>query len=449
MTKLPINHLPKTPGVYLFKNGEGKVIYVGKALNIRSRVRSYFRQTAKDFGFKQSLMLPQIETVECINVASEIEALLLEANLIKKYQPKYNSRLKDDKSYLYIKITTSDDFPKVLTARREKLTGIKYFGPFPSAKTVRNTLKSLRRIFPYCNCNFKVCQKKKSCLWCEIGLDAGACLGLISKDDYRRMIKRLILLLEGKKDKLIKELKKEMVLAAKKEGFEKAHYLKKQIEGIEYLTRSTTSPQVYLEDPEYLAKKRQEGLLELKRILGLSNVPVKIECFDISDIHGKEATGSMVVFQKGEPDKSQYRRFKIRLEEKPNDVAMMQEVVRRRSKHPEWPPADLIVVDGGKGQISGVVKVLEEAKVSIPVIGLAKRMEEIIFRLTACVIDKSIIKTKEPKDLRTKELKFEILRLPRDSAALHILQAIRDEAHRFAITYHRKLRLKISLGSKS
>ncbi|MDP3998194.1 MAG: GIY-YIG nuclease family protein, partial [bacterium] len=168
-----IERLPQTPGVYLFKNDTGQVIYVGKALNIRQRVKSHFREKLPEIGFRQSLMLSQIRDVDYVQVRSEIEALLLEANLIKKYQPKYNSRLKDDKSYLYIKITSGDDFPKVLTSRREKLSGVKYFGPFPSAKTVRNTLKSLRRIFPYCNCNFKVCQKKKSCLWYEIGLDAG------------------------------------------------------------------------------------------------------------------------------------------------------------------------------------------------------------------------------------------------------------------------------------
>lgn len=424
MEKPQIQKLPKSPGVYLFKNKDGRVIYVGKAINIQLRVKSHFDRKATGLDFKKTLISDETASIDYIEVQSEIEALLLEANLIKRYLPKYNSRLKDDKSYLYIKVTTDDLFPKVLTVRRENLAGNVYFGPFPSAKTVRSTLKSLRRIFPYCNCNFKVCRKRKSCLWYEIGLDAGPCLGLISKDDYRKLIKHLVLLLEGKKEKLIKELEREMALAARGEEYEKAEILKKQIAGIDYLTRPIIYPQVYLEDPEYLAKKRQEGLWELKKILGLSKIPQRIECFDISDIHGKEATGSMVVFQKGEADKSQYRRFKIRSQAKPNDVVMMQEVVRRRLKHPEWPTADLIVVDGGKGQVSGTVEVLREAAIAIPVIGLAKRLEEVI------------------RNRVTGKLEFEILRLPKDSPALHILQAIRDEAHRFAINFHRKLRLR-------
>lgn len=445
-----ISKLPKTPGVYIFKNKQGQPIYIGKALNIRRRVRSHFQQKPEEFGYKQSFMLPQIRDTDYIEVRSEIEALLLEANLIKNHKPKYNSRLKDDKSYLYIKITTGEDFPEVLTARLtdiksskrniltkqvrdEKLSKISYFGPFPSAKTVRDTLKSLRRIFPYCNCNFKVCHKKKSCLWCEIGLDAGPCIGLISKEEYRQIIHRLILLLQGKKEKLIKEMEWEMALAAKHEEFEKAQLLKKQIAGIEYLTRPTTHPQIYLENPEYLAEKRKVGLLELKKILSLPKTPVRIECFDISNIHGKEATGSMVVFQNGQANKSQYRRFKIRLEGKPNDVAMMNEVIGRRLKHAEWLTPDLIVVDGGKGQVAGAIEVLNEADLTIPVIGLAKRMEEII-----------IPGGQDDKMIRKQE--FKVLRLPGDSAALHILQALRDEAHRFALAYHRKLHLKVSLG---
>lgn len=343
-------------------------------------------------------------------VESEFEALLLEANLVKRYQPKYNIRLKDDKSYLYIKITASQDFPKVLTCRRKETREGQTFGPFPSAKTVRNTLKSLRKIFPYCNCNFKVCQKRKSCLWWEIGLDAGPCLGLIDKKSYRKIIRHLLMLLSGKKEKLLKALTKEMTCAAKKEEFERAQFFKKQIEGIGYLTH-----------PEILGQT-----------LGLKKIPVRVECYDISDIHGRQATGSLVVFQKGEPDKSGYRRFKVRLEGKPNDVAMIKEIIKRRLGHPEWPTPDLIVIDGGKGQVSGVLRVLTEAEWETPVIGLAKRNEEII-----------VPEVKTGKQQRgIGKIKFRVLRLAGDSPALHLLERIRDEAHRFALAYHRKLRLK-------
>lgn len=426
MINSQVKSLPTSAGVYLFKNQQGEIIYVGKALNIRTRVKSHFDQKSGDH-FRKPQMLSEAEKIDCINVGSEIEALLLEANLIKEHQPKYNTRLKDDKSYLYIKITRREPFPKVLTAHREKLPGVVYFGPFPSAKTVRSTLKSLRRLFPYCNCNFKICQKRKSCLWNEIGLDAGPCLGLISKEEYQEIIRRLTLLLGGQKDKLLRELKQGMEKAAKNEEFEKAQAFKKQIEGVEYLTRLVTSPQTYLEDPEYLAHKRQRGLTELKKILSLLKIPKRIECFDISDIHGREATGSMVVFQKGEPDKSQYRRFKIRVEGRPNDVAMIQEVLERRLRHPEWAQTDLIVVDGGKGQVSGALTALAGAKAQIPVVGLAKRLEAL---------------TLPQRDISLGAPKFTTLRLNRDSSALHLLRAIRDEAHRFALTYHRKLRVK-------
>lgn len=429
----PVNHLPPAPGIYIFRGEAGQSIYVGKALNLRARVKSHFRPPKG--LFKKDLLREQTSSVDYIAVESEIEALLLEANLIKKFQPKYNTRLKDDKSYLYIKITAADDFPKVLTARREKLPGVKYFGPFPSARTVRNTLKALRNIFPYCNCNFRLCQKKKSCFYVELGLDAGACLGLVGKNEYRQMIRRLIFLLEGKREKVLLELGKLMVAAAQKEDFEKAQALKKQILGIEYLTRPVTSPQIYLEDPEYLAKKRQEGLLALWKLLSLGKVPQRIECFDISDIHGREATGSMVVFQKGEPDKSQYRRFRVRLEGKPNDIAMMKEVISRRLGHSEWPMADLIVVDGGKGQVSGALDVFAQAGLQIPVIGLAKKLEEII-------VAKKQWSNLPRRPAGETMKQFTVFRLPSNSPALHLLQALRDEAHRFALTYHRKLRLK-------
>lgn len=426
---LPLS-LPSKPGVYLFKNKTAEILYIGKAANLKSRVKSYFAKEAVLFP-KIAAMVSQVARVDHFVVDSEFEALLLEANLIKKYQPKYNTRLKDDKSYLYIKITTDEDFPHVLTARREKLSGVTYFGPFPSARTVRTTLRSLRRIFPYCQCNFKVCQKKESCLWVELGLDSGPCLNLVDKRTYRQMIKRLILLLSGKKEKLLKTLEKEMRQEANQEDFEMAQKIKKQIAGIAYLTRPYISPHEYLEHPDILQQKRKEKLLGLRRILNLAKIPQRIEGYDISDIKGRQATGSMVVLTSGELDKSEYRHFRIRIEGQPNDVAMLAEVIRRRLNHPEWSLPDLIVVDGGKGQVGGMVRVLEEAKISIPVIGLAKRLEEIIV----------------PKQGRPALPAGRPVLLPHDSPVLHLLQRLRDESHRFALTYHRKLRIKRLLSA--
>lgn len=404
------------------------MIYVGKAVNLAARVRSYWHKEATLFP-KIATMTPQIATVDYVEVESEFDALLLETRLIQKLKPRYNTRLKDGKSYLYIKITQSEDFPKVLTARREKLPGCIYFGPFPSARSVRNTLRFLRRLFPYCNCNFKVCQKRGSCLWAEIDLDSGPCVGKINKVEYRKLIRHLIRLLSGKKAELIKTLTREMRVAANHQNFEEAQLLKKQIEGIEYLTQARVEPEVYLERPEFLEDRHTEELNNLRAVLNLQTVPARIECFDISDIFSREATGSMVVLKGGGPDKSSYRRFKVKSSTKPNDVAMMGEVISRRLNHPEWSLPNLLVVDGGKGQVTAAMDALAKHNLSLPVVGLAKKLEEIIIPMA---------KGKEQGSI----MKFRTLRLPANSPALQLLQRLRDEAHRFAITYHRKLRTR-------
>lgn len=419
------------------------MIYVGKAVNLAARVRSYWQKEATFFP-KIATMISQIAVTDYVEVESEFDALLLEVRLIQKFKPRYNTRLKDDKSYLYIKITQSEDFPKVLTARRptpersdggqarrEKIPGNIYFGPFPSARSVQNTLRFLRRLFPYCNCNFRVCQNRGSCLWTEIGLDSGPCLGKISQREYHKLIRRLILLLSGKRGQLIETLTREMRILASRQEFEQAQLLKRQIEGIEYLTRSRVEPEVYLEQPDFLKEHRTEELNSLRALLNLKEIPNRIECFDISDIFGREATGSMVVLKGGGADKSSYRRFRVHPpvggKAKPNDVAMIAEVISRRLNHQEWPPPNLLVVDGGKGQVSAAQKALVEHNLSLPVIGLAKRLEEIIVPLATV-------------KQNGKKTAFKTLRLPASAPALQLLKRLRDEAHRFALTYHRKLR---------
>ncbi|TSC86052.1 MAG: Uncharacterized protein G01um10147_990 [Microgenomates group bacterium Gr01-1014_7] len=400
--------IPHKPGVYIFKDKAGRVIYVGKAIDLYHRVASYFVSHPR--GGLASHLRNEIEDIETIIVESELEALILEANLIKKFLPRYNVRLVDDKDYLYIKFT-KEDFSKVITARKHELKGaLKYFGPFPSSRTVRDTLKSLRKVFPWCQG-----ANKRACFYYHIGQCPGACVNEISQKDYRKNIFRLVKLLEGKKEKLLEDLIKEMTQYSNSQNFEGAGRLKKIITGIQYLTQLNRTKS-YLENPNFLEDQKNLALLELKKALNLKEIPYRIEGYDISNIQGKEATGSMVVLTNGEIDKTQYRKFKIHITGKPNDVAMHKEMMSRRMKHPEWPLPDLIIIDGGLGQVNAVAPIIHNTYYNLPIYGLAKRMEWLY------APDGSIIK------------------LARKNPALHLLQKLRDESHRFAVAYHRKLR---------
>ncbi|OGH47086.1 MAG: hypothetical protein A3A51_02460 [Candidatus Levybacteria bacterium RIFCSPLOWO2_01_FULL_39_10] len=417
--------MPEGPGVYIFLEGGREVIYVGKAVNLRKRVSSYF--TKKEQDPKTKILVSLVSFIKTITVESELESLILEANLIKKYAPKYNMRLTDGKSYIRIKITVKDKNPKVLLARAEDDGKSLYFSPYPTSSDVKLVLKLIRKIFPY---QSVLNHPKRYCLYYHLGLCP--CPPMFKTDleskSYRKDIKRITKFLEGKSKALIRDLEKERDIESKRENFEKAQKLQKKITAINSVTQNYYSPYEYEMNPDLVKLIRKNQLIMLKSVLNNSGVGVydlaRIECFDISNISGKYATGSMVVFKNGEKDKPSYRRFKIKNPPKtvPNDFAMMQEVIRRRLNHPEWQTPDLIIVDGGKGQVSSSLKVLNEANVQIPLVGIAKREEIII-----------------ASDL--KEIKID-----KNSPALLLVRRIRDEAHRFAITYHRKLRSKYLLN---
>lgn len=413
------NQIPHKPGVYQYKNKTGKVIYVGKAIDLYHRVASYFSKSYHDP--KTSVLVSEIASVETIIVESELEALILEANLIKKHLPQFNVRLTDDKDYLYIKIT-KEDFPKILTARKQDLVGaLKYFGPFPSSRVVQQTLKNLRRVFPWCSGGWG-----RACFYYHLGFCPGACIGEISKEDYRKIINRFSKFMEGKASLLADELIVEMNQASENQNFEEASRLKRTLGGIGYLTQANRV-HAYLENPNFLENQRARALEELKESLNLSNVPERIEGYDISNIQGHEAVASMVVLTNGEIDRSQYRKFKMSISGKPNDYAMHQETIRRRMKHSEWKTPDMLLIDGGKGQVSAVYEQVqktgpEEFK-SIPIFGIAKRMEWLY--------------TPDGQEIK----------LSKSNKGLQLLQRLRDESHRFAITYHRKLHRKATLGN--
>ncbi len=423
--------IPQRSGVYIFKNGDGKVLYVGKAIDLYHRIASYFN---KNQTLKTANLVSKLQDLETIVVESELEALILEANLIKKYLPPFNVRLTDDKDYLYIGIT-DEDFPKVITLRRMDLGKMKrYWGPFPSGRTVRNTLKQLRKIFSWCSNPSKSLASQgstfRACFYFHLGLCPGACVGLISKQNYNTIIRNFSKFLDGRKDELVEDLTARMMKTSKEQRFEEAGRIKKILDGINYMTQANRVS-AYLQNPNFLEDERQLSLEQLQKDLKLSKLPERIEGYDISNIQGKNAVGSMVVLTQGEIDKSQYRKFKIHISGKPNDVGMHKEMMSRRLKHEEWQLPDLIIVDGGRGQARAAQFEIRnlffrrkfEKQLEIPLFGLAKKREWLY----------------PPEG--------EVVKLSSKSPSLKLLQKLRDESHRFAVSYHRKLRDKIYVTS--
>lgn len=420
MQRLSYQSLPTNPGVYFFEDKLGNVIYIGKAKNLKKRVASYFTSRGK-LGSKTLSLVLEIAKVKTIKVESEIESLLLEANFIQKYMPKYNVKFADSKAYPLIRIKIKDKYPKVLIARKVEDKKSIYFGPYPDVGAMKLVLKIARRIFPY---QSVLNHPKKICLYNHLGLCP--CPEVTDDKNYKKNIRHLINFLKGDTKKVLKDLENEKKKFVKSEEFEKASDNQKKIDAIKLITSSHYKPLDYVENPNLSSDLRNIEIADLQKILQAHGVklllPERIECFDISLISGKYATGSMVVFTNGEKDSSMYRRFKIRYAGKPSDFAMIEEVLRRRLNHKEWELPNLFIVDGGKGQVSVATRALLEKKINVPVIGLAKREEIIV----------------------TSNL--EEIKLPKDSKVLHLLQRIRDEAHRFAITYHRKLRSKSFLS---
>ena len=557
-----LNTLPDKPGCYLMKNATGKIIYVGKAVNLRSRVRSYFHPNA-DHTPKTMRMAAEIADIEFIVVESELEALILEMNLIKRHLPKYNVRLKDDKRYPFIKVLWADPFPKVLVTRQHEEDGSRYYGPYTSVWAVHQTLDLLRKIFQYRTCDRIITgNDPRPCLYYDIKLCTAPCIGRINQQDYRQMMDDLCKFLEGHTDPILSRLQNQMQSLSEQMSFEEAAAIRDQILAIEKvvekqkiisnrdvdsdviaLARSNgdSCVQVFFirngrligrenfilegtddeTDSEVMSEfikqfyaeashipnkvllpneieeaviiqqwlkqqrggekvqihvpqrginrdlvrmaaenavetlnalksqwaadthKQSQALAELQAALEMQKPPNRIECYDISNIHGTAAVGSMVVFEQGVPNKRLYRRFNIKSVSGPDDFASMEEVLARRFRR--WQSSqeqqavgekvdeafavlpDLLVVDGGKGQLSRAIKVVKEyvKNGEITIVGLAKE-HELIF-----MPDRN-----QP------------LELPRNSEGLFLMQRIRDEAHRFAITAHRKMRTKERLVSR-
>ena len=541
--------LPRKPGVYLFKDASGNVLYVGKAADLRSRVKSYF-SASETLLPKIRRMMARVGDFEFFVTDSDQEALILECNLIKKHRPRYNVRLKDDKTYPYLKIDVQDDWPRVYITRRVEKDGGRYFGPFASATSVRKTQNLLKQLFPFRSCKKKITGTDyRPCLEYHIHRCAGPCVGEISENEYRDIIDQVIMFMEGKQESVIRQLRQEMVEASGQLEYERAAVLRDQIRSVEMVTEHQKISSVEMDDQDVIAlaqsddqafvevffirggklierdhfimqgardedpgqilasflnqfynsatyipplilvqhysedffvlekwlsgkrgsvvrlrvpgrgeKRRLVDMVaenakqsleqyrvkeltgayktasvlgELKNALELPRVPKRIECYDISDIKGTSAVGGMVVFEDGQPQKAYYRRFRIKTVEGTDDYAMMQEVLRRRFRKAgefegSWGVIpDLVLIDGGRGHLNAALAAIKEIGMgSMPIASIAKENEE-IFRP---VVAGPII-------------------LPKGSAALRLLQFIRDEAHRFAIGYHRKVRSRESVKS--
>ena len=536
--------LPDSPGVYLMKDARGKIIYVGKAIVLKNRVRQYF-QSSRNQAPKVRAMVSHVADFETIMTANEVESLILEANLIKKHRPRYNIRLKDDKSYPYVKVTVQEEYPRVFITRRIVRDGARYFGPYTNVTALRDSLKLLRRLFPLRTCRT---MPDRPCLEYHIKRCLAPCVGKVTEEDYRAMIHAVLLFLEGRTDAVERELEHRMALAAEAYHFETAARLRDQLTAVrkaaerqnivtgagdqdalgmarsaagvcvqiffirggkmigrehfllrgseeeddadilrafleqyynqatfvpreillphaieedareiierwlaerkgggkvvlltpqrgtkrDIVTMATGNAEKFLADEETRRSLADEATLgaveELGRYLGLKKPPYRMECFDISHNQGQETVASMVVFENGMPKKSDYRRFKIKSAEgKPDDFLSMREVTTRRYVGlPEEELPDLIIIDGGKGQLSSALEIIrnEAGHKTVPVVGLAKQFE-LIFT----------------------EGNSEPVELPRRSQSLYLVQRIRDEAHRFAITFHRNLRGKRNLVS--
>lgn len=554
-----VKEFPTQAGVYLMKNFADKIIYVGKAKNLRNRVRSYFLDS-KGHSPKTRVLVSHIQEIEYILTKTEVEAFLLEASLIKKHRPKYNIRLKDDKAYPYIKLSWKDDYPRLYLSRKVKKDGSLYFGPYTKGLAVQGTIRFLNRTFKIRDCTDSVFKtRKRPCMTHQIGRCTAPCVNLISRDDYREEVMGAKDFLKGQDKKVIKELTKRMKQSAEEEKFEVAARLRDSIESVKAIlekqsvinansdkdqdaigffgdergclietvhvrqgrvlgTRAHYFPMLDPHDPaedprEWLisflnqyyddniipeevllpvevgsdmmklmeavlqersgqevtvrfgtgekaqnliemanqnakahfekyvnkSEEKRKGLEEIKDRLGLPNLPLRIECYDISNFQGAESVASQVVFEDGVPSKEHYRRYKIKTVEGPNDFASMKEVLSRRFQHTEYDDPQLIVVDGGKGQLSAAVKILKEiGREDIPVVGLAKA------RVQGEFSDSEVLSSEERFFIpgRQNPVVFK-----NNSEAHHILVGIRDEAHRFAITYHRKLREATSLES--
>lgn len=429
-----LKELPKDPGVYFHKDRRGKIIYVGKAANLRNRVRQYF-QKSRGRDPKTEALVAEITDVDWMVVDSELDALFLEAEMVRRYMPRYNILLRDDKSMVYIRIDYDSDYPTVTTTRRPLDDGARYYGPYLSALSVRQALKLLRRIFPYAT--KQTPGQKRASLHYHLGLDPGLEDGKTSLEEYRANLRKLIAVIEGKRKNTERELEKDMKRLAQIQDFEAAARVRNQLMALRRLEH-----QVIFSDKEFLDISKDHALSELVELLGLEGYPKRIEGYDISHMSGTDVVASMVVFTNGVSNKSEYRKFKTKINHN-NDFYNMHETLSRRlreNNRKKWGLPSLILIDGGKGQLDAAIKARDEADQNMPFIGLAKREEQIVIHKTKSNVRLDLGKLHKMGGFASESDDFMLVNVPHNSNLVKLLQRIRDESHRFAVSYHSTLK---------
>lgn len=437
-----LKELPTSPGVYFHKNDEGKIIYVGKAAVLRNRVRQYF-QKSRGRDPKTEALVAEIADVDWMVVESELEALFLEAEMIRRYMPQYNILLRDDKSMSYIRIDYDSDYPTVGITRRPLDDGAKYFGPYLSASSVRQALKMLRKAFPYAVKRSP--NQKRATLYYHLNLDPGLEEGKTSLEDYRANLRKLMAVIQGKRSSVIKDLEKDMKRAANDSNFELAAKLRNQLFALQNLNK-----QIIFSDKEFLDISKDHALGELVDVLQLGAYPRRIEGYDVSHMQGTDVVASMVVFTNGVSNKGEYRKFKTKINQN-NDFYNMNETLKRRlgdKNVKAWGKPDLLLIDGGKGQLDAAIKARDEMGcASIPTIGLAKREEQIVIskERSNVALQKDVLQ--KLGGFASESEDFILVNIPHNSNVVKLLQRIRDESHRFAVSYHSVLKAKRQTAS--
>jgi excinuclease ABC subunit C len=430
--------LPATPGVYFHKSASGEIIYVGKAAVLRNRVRQYFHESRLRDA-KTDALVAEIVDTDWIEVESEIDALFLESEMIKRYKPRYNILLRDDKSQIYVRINMKDVYPYVSFTRQPLDDGAEYFGPYYNGWAVKKALRYLRRAFPY---STHVTLPTRVCLQYHLGLCPGVEEHKVSSADYKVTLRKLMMYLKGERNLLVRQLENEMKITAAHKEFEQAAKLRNQIYNLRELQK-----QIVFSDREFMDISKDQALAGLQQLLTLPGAPRRIEGYDISHMSGTNNVASLVVATNGVADKAEYRKFKMQIPGN-NDFAHMNETMLRRfsGKHLDWPKPDLLLIDGGKGQLGAALEALRERGVSIPAIGLAKRLEEIVIHKEFSGV------TLNPDAYReasiTESDDFYLVLLPRDAHIVKLLQRIRDESHRFAVSYHTVLKRQKQTASE-
>jgi excinuclease ABC subunit C len=433
--------LPNQPGVYFHKDAAGDIIYIGKAAVLKNRVRQYFQKSRRRDP-KTEALVAEIYDTDWITVESELDALFLEAELVRRYMPRYNILLRDDKSSTYVRINYDDPYPSISFTRQPLDDKAHYFGPFFNGGEVKRALRFLRRVFPYSTHTGVI--PKRACLQYHLGLCPGLEEHKTPLNEYRANLRRLMQFLKGEREQVVEKMQSDMQKAAKKQDFEKAAELRNQ-----YYALKALSKQIVFSDKEFLDISKDRGLQGLADLLSLQREPRRIEGYDISHMQGTDNVASMVVFTNGIPDKANYRKFKMRIPGN-NDFAHMHEAITRRCSEKNikaWGLPDLFLIDGGKGQVAAAIRARDELGIQRPMIGLAKREEEIVVHLEKSQVNVSKIELHNQRAIVHETEDFLMILLPKDSDIVKLLQRVRDESHRFAVSYHSVLKGKRQTAS--